>query len=221
MPRVGPHCCTVAGVATGILRDEVCGPARGQVIFATAPFISAAMAWAVLGDPVEVLQIVGVVLAAAGVGVSLRSGREHEQRHARLACDHEHVHGDDHHDRHHDDGFDGRHIQPRRHETLIHAHPTSPISTTATTTDPPNVVMSGTSHAARNMCGGRPRLGSTAARRQDYLNRTRRSGDRARTLTDLLCRSERLGVSAGTRNRSFRWCYDHGPLVTRALPRAR
>ena len=92
--------------------------------------------------------------------------------------------------------------------------PTSPISTTATTTDPPNVVMSGTSHAARNIGVDALDPGSTDARRKDYLNRTRRSGDRARTLTGLPRRSERLGVSAGTRNRPFRRCYDHRPLVT-------
>jgi drug/metabolite transporter (DMT)-like permease len=102
------------------------GAARGQVIFATAPFIGAAIAWTVLGDAVEVLQIAAVVLAAAGVGVSLRSDHEHEHRHDRLAHDHEHIHDDDHHDHHHDGGFNGRHSHPHRHDVLAHAHPHVP-----------------------------------------------------------------------------------------------
>lgn len=98
------------------------GAARGQVIFATAPFIGATIAWTVLGDPVEVLQIVAVVLAAAGVAVSLRSDHEHQHRHHQFDHDHEHVHTDDHHDHHHDNGFEGRHSHPHRHEPLVHAH---------------------------------------------------------------------------------------------------
>ena len=67
------------------------GAARGQVIFATAPFIGAAIAWTVLGEPVEALQIAAVVIAAAGVGVSLRSDHEHDHHHDRLAHAHRHV----------------------------------------------------------------------------------------------------------------------------------
>lgn len=52
------------------------GAARGQVIFATAPFIGAAIAWTVLGERVDALQIAAVVLAAVGVAVSLESGHE-------------------------------------------------------------------------------------------------------------------------------------------------
>ena len=105
------------------------GAARGQVIFATAPFIGAAIAWTVLGDAVEALQIAAVVLAAAGVGVSLRSDHEHDHRHDGLDHDHDHVHDDHHehhHEHHHDDDVDGRHSHPHRHDVLIHAHPHVP-----------------------------------------------------------------------------------------------
>lgn len=106
------------------------GAARGQVIFATAPFIGAAIAWTLLGEAVEVVQVGAVVLAAVGVGVSLRSGHEHEHRHEVLVHDHEHVH-DDHHGAHthgpHDHPkSDGRHSHLHRHEVLVHAHPHVP-----------------------------------------------------------------------------------------------
>lgn len=102
------------------------GAARGQVIFATAPFIGAAIAWTVLGEEVAPLQLVATVLAAVGVAVSLESGHEHDHRHAPLAHDHEHVHDDGHHDHRHADGFTGRHSHPHDHPELVHAHPHVP-----------------------------------------------------------------------------------------------
>ena len=107
------------------------GAARGQVIFATAPFIGAAIAWTLLGETVEVSQVGAVALAAAGVGLSLRSDHEHGHRHDVLVHDHEHVH-DDHHDHDHDHDqdpdheFEGRHSHLHRHDVLVHAHPHVP-----------------------------------------------------------------------------------------------
>ncbi|MFV0524657.1 MAG: DMT family transporter [Acidimicrobiales bacterium] len=105
------------------------GAARGQVIFAAAPFIGAAIAWTVLGEPVGALQLVAVVLAVAGVAVSLESAHEHPHTHTWLDHDHEHRHGDDHHD-HHGSGDDplvtgdpaGAHTHRHRHRPITHAH---------------------------------------------------------------------------------------------------
>jgi drug/metabolite transporter (DMT)-like permease len=69
------------------------GAARGQLIFATAPFIGAVMAWTVLGEPVAALQIVAVLLAAAGIAVSVRPIHVHEHRHDLLVHSHPHVSG--------------------------------------------------------------------------------------------------------------------------------
>lgn len=98
------------------------GAARGQVIFATAPFIGAVIAWIALGEDVLTLQIVAMVLAAVGVAVSLESGHEHHHRHEPLVHDHEHVHDDDHHDHEHAGGFTGRHSHRHEHGAIIHAH---------------------------------------------------------------------------------------------------
>ena len=102
------------------------GAARGQVIFATAPFIGAAIAWIVLGEEVVTLQLVAVVLAAVGVAVSLDTSHRHDHRHEPLTHDHEHVHDDDHHEHAHTDGFTGRHSHRHEHHRFVHAHPHMP-----------------------------------------------------------------------------------------------
>lgn len=98
------------------------GAARGQVIFATAPFIGAGLAWGVLGEAITSWQVVAVILAAIGVVVSLGSDHLHSHRHEPLVHDHDHTHHDGHHDHTHHDGFVGRHRHPHQHEEREHTH---------------------------------------------------------------------------------------------------
>jgi drug/metabolite transporter (DMT)-like permease len=102
------------------------GAARGQVIFATAPFIGAVIAWTLLGDAATAIQIVAALIAGVGVAVSLRSAHEHTHRHDATDHEHEHVHDDGHHDHDHADGFTGRHTHVHEHRPLVHAHPHVP-----------------------------------------------------------------------------------------------
>lgn len=103
------------------------GAARGQVLFATAPFIGAVGAWTVLGDPVTAVQVAAVVLAAAGVSLSLGSAHDHRHVHQPVQHEHEHQHPDVHHCHSHVDGFVGRHDHPHDHgEVMAHAHPHVP-----------------------------------------------------------------------------------------------
>ena len=103
------------------------GAARGQVIFATAPFIGAAIAWIVLGEPVLGVQVLAGALAATGVVISLRSAHEHDHTHAALIHEHEHAHLDDHHDHEHDgSAVPGRHTHQHRHDRRVHSHPHVP-----------------------------------------------------------------------------------------------
>jgi drug/metabolite transporter (DMT)-like permease len=102
------------------------GAARGQVIFATAPFIGAVLAWVVLRDPVTSAQLLGGLLAAIGVGVSLESAHEHEHAHDPISHEHEHDHDDGHHNHPHDEPVTGRHTHPHDHRPLVHAHPHLP-----------------------------------------------------------------------------------------------
>lgn len=103
------------------------GAARAQVIFATAPFIGAVIAWVALGDPVMAAQVGAALLAAAGVALSIDSAHEHRHRHVPTAHDHEHLHPDDHHLHEHPEDFAGRHSHRHAHGGgLGHVHPHVP-----------------------------------------------------------------------------------------------
>jgi drug/metabolite transporter (DMT)-like permease len=102
------------------------GAARGQVIFATAPFVGAVISWIVLGEPVVAYQLVALAIAAAGVALSLGTGHTHAHRHERLDHEHEHSHDDGHHTHVHTPPVTGRHTHRHRHEPIEHAHPHMP-----------------------------------------------------------------------------------------------
>jgi len=96
------------------------GAARGQVIFATAPFIGAVLSWVVLADSTDWVQLVALTIAAVGVGMSLRSAHHHEHEHEPMVHTHEHEY--DHHDHDHTDGTPSRHSHVHEHRERIHAH---------------------------------------------------------------------------------------------------
>lgn len=102
------------------------GAARGQVIFAAAPFIGAVIAWSVLGESVSAAQLLAVAIAVAGVGVSLESAHDHSHAHEAMEHEHEHSHDDGHHDHHHDEEVAGRHTHAHRHTPIEHSHPHVP-----------------------------------------------------------------------------------------------
>jgi drug/metabolite transporter (DMT)-like permease len=104
------------------------GAARGQLVFATAPFVGAIVAWTVFGDAVMGRQVLALVIAAIGVSFVLRSDHEHVHRHDSIEHDHEHLHGDGHHEHVHELATSGRvrHQHAHRHEPIVHAHPHMP-----------------------------------------------------------------------------------------------
>lgn len=102
------------------------GAARGQVIFATAPFVGALLSWTLLGESITAVQAVAVPLAAAGVALSLRTSHEHAHRHEAVEHEHEHRHDDPHHRHRHSDEVSGPHAHRHRHEPVEHSHPHVP-----------------------------------------------------------------------------------------------
>lgn len=103
------------------------GAARGQLVFAVAPFIGVLVAWLVLGDAVRSVEVAALVLAAFGVTRVLGSDHLHEHRHEATVHDHEHVHDDGHHEHDHADGEpSGHHAHRHGHEPAVHAHPHVP-----------------------------------------------------------------------------------------------
>jgi len=107
------------------------GASREAVVFATAPFVGAAVGL-LLGDELGAAGVVAGVLMALGVAVLLREDHDHPHRHERLEHAHWHTHDDGHHDHDHPPdlrvvtGRRGRHLHHHVHEELVHSHPHVP-----------------------------------------------------------------------------------------------
>jgi drug/metabolite transporter (DMT)-like permease len=115
-----------ASITLWVRGAQQLGAARGQLIFASAPFLGAVLSWVLLSDAIETVQLVALGIAAVGVGVSLRSDHLHEHHHHVMVHTHEHTHDDGHHEHAHADGFEGRHSHVHEHRELAHAHPHVP-----------------------------------------------------------------------------------------------
>jgi drug/metabolite transporter (DMT)-like permease len=105
------------------------GAARGQLVFAAAPFVGVLVAWVALGDQVRAAELVALGLAGFGVSRVLGSHHLHEHRHDAIEHDHEHVHDDGHHDHSLDTtttALSERHTHRHGHKPLRHAHPHVP-----------------------------------------------------------------------------------------------
>lgn len=102
------------------------GAARGQLVFATAPFVGAVTAWTVLDDRATGRELLAMAIAIGGVALVLHSDHVHQHRHEAVDHDHEHSHDDGHHQHRHPDGFSGRHQHVHHHEQVVHAHPHVP-----------------------------------------------------------------------------------------------
>jgi drug/metabolite transporter (DMT)-like permease len=101
------------------------GAARGQLIFATAPFIGALVAWNVLGEDVTARQLVAFLIAAGGVAFIVGSDHEHEHQHQPSQHIHDHTH-DQHHDHHDEPVPSVRHSHLHDHPQVVHRHPHLP-----------------------------------------------------------------------------------------------
>jgi drug/metabolite transporter (DMT)-like permease len=105
-----------------LLAQREFGAARTGSVFAFAPFIGAALAFA-LGD-----RSAGWGMAAGGLlmllGITLHLGESHAHQHEHEALEHEHAHrhDDGHHDHYHDPMPEGAHSHPHRHEPTRHSH---------------------------------------------------------------------------------------------------
>ena len=111
-----------ASITLWVSGAQKLGAARGQLVFAAAPFIGVMVAWTVLGDEVLAAQVSALCIAAVGVLFVVGSGHEHD--HVHRAFEHIHEHEHDAHHQHAD--TDERHSHHHIHEPLAHAHPHVP-----------------------------------------------------------------------------------------------
>jgi hypothetical protein len=125
---------TLAGAGLGLLGYGVSlvlfvfalraiGTARTGAYFATAPFIGAVVAFAVLGEPVTWQFAFAGLLMAVGLWLHLTERHEHEHEHAPIVHDHRHSH-DAHHGHAHGPGDPPGepHAHRHVHTRLRHTH---------------------------------------------------------------------------------------------------
>jgi drug/metabolite transporter (DMT)-like permease len=103
------------------------GTARTGAYFSTAPFIGAALALPLFGEPPTLPLIGAALLMGIGVYLHLAETHDHEHLHEPLEHEHRHVH-DVHHQHEHErcDPVAEPHSHPHRHSRLVHKHPHYP-----------------------------------------------------------------------------------------------
>ena len=102
------------------------GAARTAAHFGTAPFFGAALAVAVLGEPVTPALAAAFALAALGTWLALGERHDHEHLHEAMEHDHRHVHDEHHQHMHQGDEGPEPHSHAHRHEPIRHRHPHFP-----------------------------------------------------------------------------------------------
>ena len=100
------------------------GAARGQAIFATAPFIGVVLAWPIVGERVNQKSTVALVLAALGVTIVSRQHLPPRHQHHAVTHTHTHRHDDLHHTHEHHDAITtaGPHRHTHTHSASTHQH---------------------------------------------------------------------------------------------------
>jgi drug/metabolite transporter (DMT)-like permease len=102
------------------------GAARTGAHFSTAPFIGAAIAVPLLGEPVTPGLLAATALMAVATWLVLTESHGHEHEHRRLAHAHRHVHDEHHQHAHHGDEGPEPHAHEHVHEPMQHTHPHLP-----------------------------------------------------------------------------------------------
>ena len=109
-----------------LLAQRRIGAARTGSVFALAPFVGAAAAFA-LGDRSASAWTAGAA-ACFGIGVYLHVTEKHRHAHVHEPAEHEHAHrhDDGHHDHAHDPPVVGEHTHGHHHDRVAHSHDHAP-----------------------------------------------------------------------------------------------
>jgi drug/metabolite transporter (DMT)-like permease len=114
-------------LALFVLALRSLGTARTGTYFSLAPFVGAALAVVVLGEPVTPTLLMAGALMAFGLWLHLSERHEHDHVHEAIEHEHRHTH-DAHHQHEHASGLpaDAAHTHPHRHAPMAHRHPHYP-----------------------------------------------------------------------------------------------
>jgi drug/metabolite transporter (DMT)-like permease len=109
-----------------LLAQRRIGAGRTGSVFALAPFVGAALAYALGDRTVGAPAALATALFAAGVYLHLTEHHGHPHVHAAVEHDHAHRHDDGHHTHIHDPPFVGEHAHSHAHDRVEHAHEHAP-----------------------------------------------------------------------------------------------
>lgn len=111
-------------IALYIRAAQQLGAVRAQAVFASAPFVGAALAFWFLAEPIAPRIVIATVLLVGSASLLFRGVHGHAHRHAPVEHVHSHRHDDDHHVHEHTTvPAAARHSHTHRHDELVHAHP--------------------------------------------------------------------------------------------------
>jgi drug/metabolite transporter (DMT)-like permease len=103
------------------------GTARTGAYFSMAPFIGAALAVALFGEPITPQLVGAAILMAIGLYLHLSEQHEHAHTHEGMEHEHKHIHDAHHQHAHGPDDEPGEpHSHRHRHMPLTHRHPHYP-----------------------------------------------------------------------------------------------
>lgn len=102
------------------------GVARTGSIFAVAPFVGAAVGWALGFREAGPLTALSAVLFGVAVYLHVTERHGHSHRHEAIDHTHAHRHDDGHHAHTHDESVAGEHSHPHHHEATEHDHDHAP-----------------------------------------------------------------------------------------------
>jgi drug/metabolite transporter (DMT)-like permease len=102
------------------------GAARTGSIFAVAPFVGAAAAWLMGGEPLSAWYLASAACFALGVALHLTEHHGHPHTHESITHEHAHRHDDGHHDHTHELPVHGEHSHAHAHDERTHEHPHAP-----------------------------------------------------------------------------------------------
>lgn len=112
-----------ASIALHTAAAQRVGAIRAQGVFASAPFVGAALSVALFGEPVTALQATATALLLISVLLLVASRHEHQHRHRVVEHIHAHTHDDGHHRHEHAVPAVAAHTHWHRHDAVVHTHP--------------------------------------------------------------------------------------------------
>ncbi|MBA2542964.1 MAG: EamA family transporter [Deltaproteobacteria bacterium] len=109
-----------------LLAQRRIGAGRTGSVFALAPFVGAALAFAIGDRSAGGWTIVSAVLFALGVYLHVTERHHHRHSHDPIEHDHLHRHDDGHHEHDHDPPVTGEHSHRHHHDRVQHEHEHAP-----------------------------------------------------------------------------------------------